>query len=208
LTPPLLYLILRAKRNRTVLSSWETYAFCKGGRNALAGNNHRVAPPLAPMAANLQTQDASGLLRRRNGPRLAHNHHWHSCKRRRGRWGEAGIGNSGASKPHSRRGRAGPSLGHCGGSWREARNPRGALARADSGTHGANPFNFKLSDAEDFAYEVTFGGPEPAVHAVDLGSGEKTRGWVAFEVNAGTPLKRLKYDPNPFTTNDIEFQFQ
>jgi hypothetical protein len=78
----------------------------------------------------------------------------------------------------------------------------------DSGTHGANPFNFKLSDAEDFAYEVTFGGPEPAVHAVDLGSGEKTRGWVAFEVNAGTPLKRLKYDPNPFTTNDIEFQFQ
>jgi len=57
-----------------------------------------------------------------------------------------------------------------------------------SGSHGANPFNFKLSDAQDFAYEATFGGPEAALGHTDLGGGQKTRGWVTFEVNEGTPL--------------------
>jgi len=77
-----------------------------------------------------------------------------------------------------------------------------------SRTHGANPFNFKLTDAQSFAYETSFFGPDPALHATDLGSGEKTRGWVPFEVNQGASLGVLKYDPNMFTTNDIEFQFQ
>jgi len=77
-----------------------------------------------------------------------------------------------------------------------------------SGTHGANPFNFKLTDTQSFAYETSFFGPDPALGATNLGSGEKTRGWVPFEVNQDASLAVLKYDPNMFTTNDIEFQFQ
>ncbi|MCH8994846.1 MAG: DUF4352 domain-containing protein [Chloroflexi bacterium] len=77
-----------------------------------------------------------------------------------------------------------------------------------SGTHGASIFKFRLSDAEDFAYEASFFGPEPSLSSTDLGSGQKTRGWLAFEVNEGTPLQVLKYDPRLFSTNDIEFHFQ
>ena len=77
----------------------------------------------------------------------------------------------------------------------------------DSGTHSANPFNFKLTDAESFAYDPTFFGPDPQLGSVDLGSHEKTRGWITFQVNQATPLKLLKYDPNFFTTDDIEFRF-
>jgi hypothetical protein len=77
-----------------------------------------------------------------------------------------------------------------------------------SGTHSANLFNFKLSDAEDFAYEASFFGPEPSLTLTDLGSGQKTRGWIGFEVNANTPLSVLKYDPQIFSTSDIEFLFQ
>ncbi len=76
-----------------------------------------------------------------------------------------------------------------------------------SGTHDANPFNFKLTDSESFAYETSFFGPDPQLHSTDLGSGEKTRGWVPFEVNQNASLAVLKYDPNMFTTDDIEFQF-
>jgi len=81
------------------------------------------------------------------------------------------------------------------------------IQNVDGGTQIAAPFGFKLSDAEDFAYDWSMSGPDPGLHFIDLGSGQKTRGWVTFEVNGGTPLKLLKYDPDPFTTNDIEFQF-
>jgi hypothetical protein len=76
-----------------------------------------------------------------------------------------------------------------------------------SGTHYASPINFKLTDSESFAYEITFFGPDPALRTTGLGSGEKTRGWVPFEVNQNASLAVLKYDPNMFTTDDIEFQF-
>jgi hypothetical protein len=77
----------------------------------------------------------------------------------------------------------------------------------DSGTHSANPFNFGLSDAQNFAYNPTFGGPDPALNAVDLHPGEKTRGWVMFEVTNG-PLQRLRYQPNFLKDTYIEFNFQ
>jgi len=70
-------------------------------------------------------------------------------------------------------------------------------------------FDFRLSDTEDFAYEAELlASPEPDLRGVELAKGQKTRGWCAFEVNEGTPLKLLKYDPNPFTTNDIEFHWE
>ena len=77
-----------------------------------------------------------------------------------------------------------------------------------SGTHDANLFNFKLTDAQAFAYEATFIGPDPSLGYVGLGSGEKTRGWVSFEVNQGAGLDVLKYDPDIFSKDDIEFQFR
>jgi hypothetical protein len=42
---------------------------------------------------------------------------------------------------------------------------------------------------------------------VDLHPGEKTRGWVAFEVTKG-PLHKLRYQPNPLKDTYIEFNFQ
>ena len=77
-----------------------------------------------------------------------------------------------------------------------------------TGTHVSNPFNLELTDVQDFAYAAAFFGPQPALRAVRLGSGQKTRGWVTFEVNAEAPLKLLRYDPKISTTNDIEFQFR
>jgi uncharacterized protein DUF4352 len=78
----------------------------------------------------------------------------------------------------------------------------------NDGTHNANPFQFKLTDANDFAYAEVLRGPEPRLETVGLGSGQKTRGWIAFEVESGTPLKLLRYDPNVFTKSGIEFTFQ
>jgi hypothetical protein len=77
----------------------------------------------------------------------------------------------------------------------------------NDGTHNGNPFHFKLTDMNDFAYAEVLRGPEPRLETVALGSGQKTRGWIAFEVASGTPLKSLRYDPNLLTKTDIEFNF-
>lgn len=78
----------------------------------------------------------------------------------------------------------------------------------DDGTHNSNPFHFKVTDARGFAYAEVLRGPEPMLQAVALGSGEKTRGWIAFEVDGSTALDTLTYDPNLFTKKDIEFTFR
>jgi hypothetical protein len=78
----------------------------------------------------------------------------------------------------------------------------------ESGTHMANPFRFKLTDSADFAYAEILGGPEPALNTISLGPGQKTRGWIAFEVQAGVPLKQLSYDPDASTQEAVEFSFQ
>ena len=79
---------------------------------------------------------------------------------------------------------------------------------AETGTHMANPFHFKLTDSADFAYAEILGGPEPSLNAISLGPGQKTRGWIAFEVQAGVPLKQLGYDPDASTQEAVEFSFQ
>jgi len=79
----------------------------------------------------------------------------------------------------------------------------------ESGTHFACDINFTLTDAEAFAYEYELlFDLEPAFDCIGLGGGQKTRGWTGFEVNEGATLDLLKYDPDIFTTDDIEFQFQ
>jgi hypothetical protein len=77
------------------------------------------------------------------------------------------------------------------------------------GTHFACGFGFKLTDAEGYAYDpALIFDLEPDLNCIDLGSGEKTRGWIGFEVREGGGLSLLKYDPNVFTTDDIEFRFR
>lgn len=78
----------------------------------------------------------------------------------------------------------------------------------DSGSHMANALHFKLTDSADFAYADELGGPEPTLNPITLGPGQKTRGWIAFEVQAGTPLKELKYDADTSTEEAVEFSFQ
>lgn len=73
--------------------------------------------------------------------------------------------------------------------------------------YSVSMFDFRLSDAADFVYDpITFGHDSP-LPFIYLGSGQMTEGWVTFEVNQGNQLKLLKYDPNIFTTSDIEFHF-
>lgn len=59
---------------------------------------------------------------------------------------------------------------------------------------------FKLSDTDGFAHERLSYGPTPALTWLELGSGQKTQGWVTFEVNVEAPLKAIEYQ-------DIEFRF-
>jgi Domain of unknown function (DUF4352) len=76
------------------------------------------------------------------------------------------------------------------------------------GTHMANPFHFKLIDSADFVYAEVLGGPEPVLNAISLSPGQKTRGWIAFEVQSVSPLKQLKYDADVSTVDAVEFSFQ
>lgn len=80
---------------------------------------------------------------------------------------------------------------------------------ADSGTHLACPFDFRLTDSDAFAYNTAFVFDlQPTLECIDLGGGQRTRGWIVFEVNEGAQPDLLKYDPDIFSTNDIEFQFE
>lgn len=76
-------------------------------------------------------------------------------------------------------------------------------------------YDFKLIDAAGFVYEHDFLASLATREAglsllrgVNIGSGEKVRGWCSFQVGADAKLAVLKYDPNFFTTSDIEFRFQ
>lgn len=86
----------------------------------------------------------------------------------------------------------------------------------DIGSHYTSLFSFTLSGADDFAYERDFLAQlavgKRSLQGIYLCSGQETRGWIAFQVAAHTPLRLLKYDPdwftaNNLTTNDIEFHF-
>ncbi len=76
------------------------------------------------------------------------------------------------------------------------------------GTHTVVGPNFKLKDADGFAYEINILRPEPPLRPTRLGSGEKTGGWIAFTVNEVASLRVLRYDPARLSTRDIEFRFQ
>ena len=54
-------------------------------------------------------------------------------------------------------------------------------------------YYFKLTDTEDFAYPAVYEGAKPMLAGVDLDPGEKTRGWITFEVADGSDIATLSY---------------
>jgi len=60
------------------------------------------------------------------------------------------------------------------------------------GTYSVSPGDFHLVDKDSFAYTVGL-QPVPALTWIDLREGEKTRGWISFEVNQNAMLRTLTY---------------
>jgi hypothetical protein len=57
----------------------------------------------------------------------------------------------------------------------------------------ASPAMFKLVDDEGFVYPPLDSGKQPQLKAVSLENGEKTRGWVTFEVNEDAVVDTLHF---------------
>jgi len=65
---------------------------------------------------------------------------------------------------------------------------------ADSGTDAyAEAYDFKLTDDKGFVYAPTFEGAAPVLGEVDLSAGQKTRGWLTFEVDQAAEVDSLTY---------------
>ena len=59
----------------------------------------------------------------------------------------------------------------------------------------ASPSGFKLTDSGNFAYSALEGSPKaPALGDVDLAPGEKTAGWVVFEIDDSSEVRSLTYN--------------
>jgi hypothetical protein len=86
-----------------------------------------------------------------------------------------------------------------------------AMENAGKRDHNLSASNFALKTS-GFDGEVTYSKAEPDLFAAGpfptLSKGSRVEGWVTFTVAQGTQLKLLKYDPDPVTTDDIEFHFQ
>jgi hypothetical protein len=63
-----------------------------------------------------------------------------------------------------------------------------------AGTHYVSSSYFKLIDSEDFAHGAVLGGIDPAIReGLQLEPGQKTRGWVLFEIDADAEIKSIEY---------------
>jgi hypothetical protein len=58
-----------------------------------------------------------------------------------------------------------------------------------------NPYYAKLVDSDGFAYTSTYGGCEPELKAVRIVRGEKSGGWVTFEIPEKATGLKFSYDP-------------
>jgi hypothetical protein len=83
------------------------------------------------------------------------------------------------------------------------------LLAAAGRTHYACGCGFALTDTASFTFESGLAAePEPRLDAVDLRPGERTRGWVGFEVSGASVLSVLRYQPDFIEGDYIEFKFQ
>jgi len=67
-----------------------------------------------------------------------------------------------------------------------------------------NPLNATLLDSEGFTYQPELAGREGQIVTVDLGPGEKARGWIAFEVSEGATIASIKYTVETFGSKVLQ----
>ena len=79
----------------------------------------------------------------------------------------------------------------------------------NTGTKQTNSFDWTLRDSSDQEHkrQYVMGAPGTHVEVIysDLTPGGKKQGWVYFEIDAGTTVKWLRADPNPFLAYDLYF---
>lgn len=63
----------------------------------------------------------------------------------------------------------------------------------------ANPLYAYLVDTDGFVYTVELGGRNGQLTTVDLGPGDKVKGWVSFAIPTKAKLESVKYGIDPFS---------
>jgi Domain of unknown function (DUF4352) len=72
-------------------------------------------------------------------------------------------------------------------------------------THYVSSAHFKLIDSDDFAHAPVTSLADPRLpEGLELAPGQKTRGWVMFEVDEGTEIKAVAYGNSELDLPDTE----
>ena len=69
---------------------------------------------------------------------------------------------------------------------------------------GVNPMNAYLIDNKGFVYTVELGGRDDQIDTIDLATGEKVKGWVAFTIPEGAIPTSVKYSVEYFSDNFLQ----
>ena len=74
-----------------------------------------------------------------------------------------------------------------------------------SGTKlSVNPLNTTLLDSEGFTYQADLGARDGQISTLELGAGEKLRGWIAFQIPEAAQLASLKFATSLFGGEDLK----
>lgn len=58
-----------------------------------------------------------------------------------------------------------------------------------------NPLYFEVKDSDGYVYNTSFGSKDPSLKATDVAKGDKTRGWVTFEIPEKATGLVVTYEP-------------
>jgi hypothetical protein len=72
------------------------------------------------------------------------------------------------------------------------------VGNEDAQPFTVNPLSAYLIDAGGYVYTAELGGRAEQLELVDLGPGERVRGWVSFEIPEGSLPARIKYQMTGF----------
>ena len=67
-----------------------------------------------------------------------------------------------------------------------------------------NPLDARLVDSNGYVYTPELGGRDDQIATIDIGPGEKTRGWVAFTIQENASPYIIKYQVDMFTFNYLQ----
>lgn len=70
------------------------------------------------------------------------------------------------------------------------------LGNVDNDEFSVNPLNSYLIDADGFVYAVELGGSNDQIDTTKLGTGEKVKGWVAFNIPEDATPAGIRYQTN------------